>query len=137
MSRRSRSIGVARRAFPLAVLVIAFLTVGVPRGLVPDGSPAAPNGDATFTKLCRERGERPVTNRPASGGATAKRDCVVRYGGTEYVMDAVTSHGWDDDSAALQREGCEEADREAAAPSSARRIRFVYHPLTGVCERRP
>jgi hypothetical protein len=126
-----------RRLWALAVLVVAFLTVGVPRWLAGDSRSGVSDSAAAFAKLCRERGARPVTNRPTRTGAMATRNCVVHYGNTEYVVDAVTSHGWDRDAAGLQREGCIEADREAAALSSGRRLRFVYHPLTGVCERRP
>jgi hypothetical protein len=124
------------RVWVLAVLVIAFLTVGVPRWLAGDGRPGTPDGAARFTKLCRDRGGRPVTEPPTGAGATAERHCVVRYGDSEYMMDAVTPRGWDADAAALQRGGCEEAERQASTRSRKSRIRFVYHPTTGVCERR-
>ena len=133
-SRRMRLIAVARRAWPLPVLVIAFLTVGVPHWLAGDGHPAARDGTAIFTELCRQRGGTLVMT-PAAASVVVRRHCVVRYGGSEYVMDAVTPSGWDRDAAALQREGCQAADRQASTAPRKSRIRFVYHPATGVCER--
>jgi hypothetical protein len=121
-----------RRAWALAVLVTAFLTVGVPRWLAGDGQSAVPSGTETFTKLCRGRGG---TLQPASV-ASPQPHCVVRYGGTEYVMDAVTPHGWDQDAAALQQDGCAEAERlQASTTSGELRMTFIFHPATGVCER--
>jgi hypothetical protein len=48
-------------------------------------------------------------------------------------MDAITPHGFDEDTARYQRLGCEEARGEQRRSRHA----FVYHPTTGVCERRP
>jgi hypothetical protein len=61
--------------------------------------------------------------------------CTVRYGDNVYRMDAVTPSGFDQDTAGFQRQGCEEAQREAKAAGRGRT--FVYHPDTGVCEHRP
>jgi hypothetical protein len=50
-------------------------------------------------------------------------------------MDAITPDGFDRDTARLQRQGCRDADREQQAPAApGHRPRFIYHPITGVCE---
>ena len=49
-------------------------------------------------------------------------------------MDAVTPTGFDEDTAGFQKQGCEQARRDA---SPGERTVFVYHPTTGVCEHRP
>ena len=134
VTRRTRLATVPRRAWLLPVLVIAFLTVGLPRLLVGgDGRPAAPDGDAIFVKLCRERGGTLLTTPPSASIPTVERTCVVHYAGAEYVMDAVTPHGWDGDAAQLQQSGCEQADQQASTAPLKSRMRFVYHPTTGVC----
>src|SRR6478672_4187880 len=135
VTRRTRLITVARRAWLLPVLMIAFLTVGLPSWLVGEGRPAAPDGAAIFVKLCRERGGTLVTTPPSAAVPRVERNCVVHYAGTEYVMDAVTPHGWDGESARLQQSGCEDADRQGSIVPRNLRTRFVYHPTTGVCER--
>ena len=109
-------------------LVAVFLTVGVPRRLAGDAGPARPHAGVGLWKLCRDHGGTPTT-APGSGD---RRVCAVRYGRQVYVMDAITPDGFDEDTARYQRRGCEEAGREQRAP----RPSFVYHPTTGVCERR-
>ena len=106
-----------RRAWLLAALVVAFLTVGVPRWLAGDVARVAPNPEATFTKVCREHGGTPGT----------KERCAVRYGDRVYLMDAISADGFDEDTARYQRMGCAQGRPRQA---------FVYHPKTGVCERR-
>jgi len=97
-------------------LVAVFLTFGVPRWLARD---VAAHSDVS--RLCREHGGTPRKGQV----------CVVRYGARVYRMDAITPDGFDVDTARYQRRGCEEARREH--PRQA----FIYHPTTGVCERRP
>jgi hypothetical protein len=92
-------------------LVAVFLTVGVPRLLAGD---VARHPDVA--KLCRDH-----------GGTPEAQACVVRYGARVYRMDAITPDGFDADAARYQREGCAHGRPRHA---------FVYHPATGVCERR-
>jgi hypothetical protein len=101
----------ARAAVPVLGLVAVFLTVGVPRRLAGD---VARHPDVA--KLCRDH-----------GGTPQGQACVVRYGARDYRMDAITPTGFDTDAARYQRQGC--------ADGRPRRA-FVYHPATGVCERR-
>jgi hypothetical protein len=131
MSRVLHSTG--GKALVVLVFVGLFLTVGVPRFLAGDTGPSGSNGDANFDKICRRHGGTPSTER-SSGTTTPQRRCTVRYGGRVYLMDAITPNGFDEDTAKFQRQGCEEATREA---HGRRRERFIYHPDTGVCERRP
>jgi hypothetical protein len=100
-----------RRVGLLLGVVAVFLTVGVPRRLAGD---VARHPDVA--KLCREH-----------GGTPEAQACVVRYGARVYFMDAITAEGFDEDAARYQREGC-----ARGRPRQA----FVYHPATGVCERR-
>ena len=55
--------------------------------------------------------------------------CTVRYGGRTYRMDAITTRGFDQDTADFQRRGCVVAQAAASRPGS-----FVFHADTGVCE---
>ena len=121
--------GAARKGGLLLVVAVLFLPFGVPRWLSGDDAPARSNGVARLAALCRDRGGTPVT-------ALGQRACTVRYGGRIYVMDAITPDGFDEDTARFQRQGCKEARREARASAGAgrRRLSFVYHPKTGVCE---
>ena len=138
-ARRRRLLdSTAGRAVLVLVFVGLFLTIGVPRWLAGDHGPASSNGDAAFAKLCRDHGGTPKTT-PASGTSAAQQVCTVRYGQNVYRMDAVTRDGFDEDTAAFQRQGCEEARREERASSDVgdRKRTFVYHPDTGVCEHRP
>jgi hypothetical protein len=125
--------GSGRRGWLLLVLVVVFLTFGVPRWLLNgDATPGGSHAGQSFAQLCREHGGRPATD------ATGQR-CTVRYGPHVYLMDAITPAGFDEDTARYQRKGCELARREEGpltAPGHRPRA-FVYHPLTGVCERRP
>ena len=125
--RRAPLGGFARRGWLLLVVVVVFLTFGVPRWLAGDVGETTSHGTADFTKLCREHG-----GTPARG---AQPVCTVRYGGQVYRMDAITPAGFDADTARFQRQGCELARREQQG--SGRRESFIYHPTTGVCERRP
>jgi hypothetical protein len=112
-------------------LVAVFLTAGLPRFLNRDSSPATSDPEVRFAKVCRAHGGTPVASGD-SGAGTAQRRCTVRYGGRVYLMDAITTDGFDDDTAHFQRQGCEEARRE----HPGERRSFVYHPDTGVCEHR-
>jgi hypothetical protein len=132
----TRLAAVPRQAWLLAVVAIVFFAVGVPRWFVDDGGSAASSPDALFTRVCRDHGGRPTIRRTPGALPPVQRHCVVRYGGTAYVMDAVTPFGWDHDGARLQREGCEDAARQQATAPHRSRITFVYHSDTGVCERR-
>ena len=138
VSRRLRLDSTARNGVLVLLFVGVFLTIGVPRWLAGDHGPASSNGDASFAKLCRDHGGTPKAT-PASGTAAAQQVCTVRYGKNVYRMDTVTPNGFDEDTAAFQRQGCEEARRaeKAATASGDRRRTFVYHPDTGVCEHRP
>jgi hypothetical protein len=128
-------LGVARKAALVLVFIGVFLTVGVPRWLGQDAAPAGANADASFATLCRDHGGTPRT-APGSGPG-AQPFCTVRYGGRVYRMDAITPDGFDADTASFQRQGCEEADRQAKATTAGgARPSFVYHPETGVCEHR-
>ncbi len=121
--------GTARRAALALVLVVVFLTFGLPRWLAGDPPPVGAHAGARFAKVCRAHGGTPSTG--------AQRSCTVRYGRRVYVMDAITPDGFDEDTARFQRQGCREARREQASTAPAgRRRSFVYHPRTGVCERR-
>jgi hypothetical protein len=127
----------ARRGWIVVVVAILFLPFGVPRFLGQDSPRVASDPGARFAKVCRDHGGTPA---PASGAGTAaaQRRCTVRYGRHVYLMDAITPDGFDEDTARFQRRGCEEArrqERAVTARGSARRS-FVYHPETGVCERR-
>jgi hypothetical protein len=129
----------ARRGLLVLIVVVVFLTLGLPRWLGADDAPVGENADANFTKVCREHGGTP-TRAPGSGTITKPQlFCTVRYGGHVYRMDAVTPRGFDEDTARFQRQGCEEARRQERGSSARgrRRESFVYHPTTGVCERRP
>jgi hypothetical protein len=125
VSRRAPLGGFARRGWLLLVVVVVFLTFGVPRWLAGDVGETTSHGAADFTKLCREHG-----GTPARG---AQPVCTVRYGGQVYRMDAITPAGFDADTARFQRQGCELAQQEQSGHG---RGSFVYHPLTGVCEHR-
>jgi hypothetical protein len=124
----SRLSGATRSGCLMLCLVAVFLTVGVPRWLAGDAGPARSHADVGLWKLCRDHGGTPTT----AAGSEAGRVCTVRYGRQVYVMDAITHDGFDEDTARYQRQGCEEARREQRAP----RPSFIYHPTTGVCERR-
>jgi len=122
----------ARRAATVVVAVAVFLTLGLPRWLQHDAGSGSGAGDpaATFANVCRDHGGT-LARGAAAGG---QQRCTVRYGGTVYLMDAVTPTGFDEDTAGFQKQGCEQARRDAAPGSSTV---FVYHPTTGVCEHRP
>jgi hypothetical protein len=127
MSRRTPLKNPGRNGWLMLSLVVVFLTVGVPHWLAGDVAPVDSHADANISKLCRDHGGTPAT--------TVQRLCTVRYGGRVYRMDAITTAGFDADTAHYQRRGCEEANRERRALTGRRRA-FIYHPTTGVCERR-
>ena len=140
VSRRSPLNSAARKGGLVLVLaVVILLAFGVPRWLESDAPPEGSNADTSFSKVCREHGGTP-TAAPGSGTkTTAQRFCAVRYGRRVYRMDAITPHGFDEDTARFQRQGCKEADRHQRASTvpGHRRPSFVYHPATGVCEHSP
>ena len=124
MPQRQR--GGIRRAWIVLALVPVFLTFGVPRWFAGDDRPAGSHTEAGFATLCRQHG-----GTPAGGGATGQEFCTVRYGGRVYRMDAITPNGFDQDTAAFQRQGCEQEQRTSGRPRA-----FVFHRDTGVCEHR-
>jgi hypothetical protein len=138
VSRRQRLTNAAPKIGLALVLVGVFTTFGVPRWLAGDVAPVDQNADANFSKVCRDHGGTPATT-PDSGTSTEDQRCTVRYGRRVYLMDAITPEGFDEDTARFQRQGCEEARRQQRASTAPghRRESFVYHPTTGVCERRP
>jgi hypothetical protein len=125
--------GTARRALVALLAVGLFLTLGLPRWLQHDSGPTAASPAATFAKTCLAHGG--TLAPPAAVGG--QRRCTVTYGGEVYLMDAITPTGFDQDTAAFQRQGCEQARSEEASVAPAHRRVFVYHPATGVCEHRP
>jgi hypothetical protein len=135
---RPRLGSVARKGCLLLLLAVAFLPFGVPRWLTHEAPPASSNADGRLSALCLDHGGTPRTT-PAHGANTSARSfCTVRYGRHDYLMDAITPAGFDEDTARYQRQGCDEARREerASDTSGRRRLSFIYHPATGVCERR-
>jgi hypothetical protein len=130
---RGRTVGIgSRKVWLVAAFVVVFLTLGVPRFLLTgDSAPGTGHTAAAFTQLCRQHGGTPAT-QPAAGGGAPQQFCTVKYGGTTYRMDAITASGFDADTAAFQRQGCEQAQSTATGGQ-----RFVYHRTTGVCEHRP
>lgn len=140
VSRRKPLNSAARKGgLTLVLAVVILLAFGVPRWLESDAPREGSNPDTNFAKVCREHGGTP-TSAPGSGTkATVQRFCTVRYGRRVYRMDAITPHGFDEDTARFQQQGCEEANRQQRASTAPghRRPSFVYHPTTGVCERRP
>jgi hypothetical protein len=126
--RRQVSMPVRKAALVVAFIAV-FLTVGVPRWLAHDAAPTGAHTAADFASLCRAHGGTP------QGSTGAEPFCTVRYGGTVYRMDAITPNGFDRDTAAFQRQGCEQAASEGRALHGGRT--FVYHSDTGVCEHRP
>jgi hypothetical protein len=115
----------------VVLLAVLFLPFGVPRWVLGNDAPDASKLGAGFAQLCRDHGGTPSTTG-------AQRACTIEYGGRVYLMDAITTRGFDEDTARFQRQGCEEARRQQQA-SSARGHgppSFVYHAVSGVCERR-
>ena len=130
MPQRQR--GGIRRAWIVLALVPVFLTFGVPRWFAGDDRPAGSHSEAGFAKLCRQHGGTRAGGGAAGTAAAAQQFCTVRYGGRVYRMDAITANGYDQDTAAFQRQGCEQEQRTSGRPRS-----FVFHRDTGVCEHRP
>jgi hypothetical protein len=128
----------ARRLCVLLLFTVAFLPFGAPRWFNHDSAPAGPGTAAGFASLCRDHGGTLRTGSAAQSNTGARSFCSVRYGRQDYVMDAVTTLGFDEDTARFQRQGCDEARRQQRAAHAPARLRkaFVYHPTTGVCERR-
>ena len=126
-----------RKGVLVVVLALFFLPFGVPRFLNRDSAPDGSQAAAAFAKLCRDHGGTPAAG-PRSAGTQAEPVCTVRYGGRVYRMDAITSRGFDADTARFQRQGCEEAQRQQNASTGRGKSRrsFIYHPDTGVCEHR-
>lgn len=127
---------IGRKGWLVIAFVVVFLTVGLPRFLNgDDASPTRSDPAAAFTKVCREHGGTPRT-RSSGTNAPPEQFCTVSYGGRVYRMDAITARGFDRDTAKFQRQGCEQAAGQARDAGDGDQ-RFVYHPTTGVCERRP
>jgi hypothetical protein len=123
----------SRKAWLVVAFVVVFLTFGVPRWLAGDQQGTSSPTAAQFTELCRQHGGTPHASPGAGGGpASAQQFCTIRYGATVYRMDAITAHGFDEDTAKFQRQGCVQAQSEPGHRGS-----FVYHAETGVCEHRP
>jgi hypothetical protein len=124
------------RPVALTILVAAVLVpFGVPRWLDQGAASPRPNADVAFAKLCRAHGGTPSMKLAGTAGTGPR--CTVRYGRNVYLMDAITAHGFDADTAHYQRLGCRQAaSDEKASGARGHRPRFVYHPITGVCERR-
>lgn len=131
---RHASISVWKAAVVVAFIAV-FLTVGVPRWFARDAAPPGGHTAADFTALCRAHGGTPHAAAGSGASASARAFCTVRYGATVYRMDAITRDGFDRDTAAFQRQGCEQAAREEPAGKGSRT--FLYHADTGVCEHRP
>ena len=127
---------IGRKGWLVIAFVVVFLTVGLPRFLNDDdASPTSSDPAAAFTKVCREHGGTPRTQGSGTN-APPEQFCTVSYGGRVYRMDAITARGFDRDTAKFQRQGCEQAAGQAGDGGDDDQ-RFVYHPTTGVCERRP
>jgi hypothetical protein len=118
----------ARRGALVLVLAVLLVPLGVPRVLNRASTPTRSRAGPSFAALCRDHGGTPT----ATG--SAQRACVVRYGRRVYRMDAITPRGFDEDSARFQRQGCTQARQRAPRTSPQT---FVFHPTTGICERRP
>jgi hypothetical protein len=135
---RTRLGPAARKGCLLLALAVAFLPFGVPRWLTHDAPAASSHADGRLSALCLDHGGTPRTT-PSPGATTSARSfCTVRYGRHDYLMDAITTAGFDEDTARYQRRGCDEARREERASDAPghRRLSFIYHPTTGICERR-
>lgn len=122
----------ARRGALVLALAVLLVPFGVPRVFDSDPAPKSLQAAASFATLCRDHG-----GTPQAAARPARRACVVRYGPRIYRMDAITSTGFDEDAARFQRQGCADARHRALRVSGGRSVRFVFHPVTGVCERRP
>ena len=131
--RRMLGAGV-RNGLLVLGLVAVFLTFGLPRWLAGDDAHVATRSDSSFAALCRAHGGTTVLPSP-SGPTGGQPFCTVRYGPHVYRMDAITPAGFDDDTARFQRQGCQLANQRDTG-SGKRRWTYVYHPRTGVCERR-
>ena len=123
----------ARRGALILALAVLLIPLGVPRVLDRAHTPTKFQAAASFAALCRNHGGSPTT----TAAGPAQRACVVRYGRRVYRMDAITPAGFDEDAARFQRRGCLVARRHARRESGGQGVRFVFHPATGVCERRP
>ena len=116
----------ARRGALVLVLALVLIPFGVPRVLDHARAPSASGAGASFATVCRDHG-----GTPATSSGPAQRACFVHYGQRVYRMDAITARGFDQDAARFQRQGCTEARQGERGET------FVFHPATGVCERRP
>ena len=121
----------ARRGALVLALAVLLVPFGVPRVLDRAPAPTTSQAGGSFAALCRDHGGTPTAAR------SAQRACVVRYGRRVYRMDAITPRGFDEDSARFQRQGCAVARQRAPRASGERGETFVFHPATGICERRP
>jgi hypothetical protein len=120
-----------RLAALVTFLVSVFMFGGLPTFLQHD-PPAPPPPKFDFARFCRERGGR-VSTTPPSSVAKPQPVCTVTYHGVDYKADAITSTGFDGDASALNRQGCESAASQAGESGKST---YIFHPLTGVCERR-
>ena len=122
----------ARRGALVLALAVVLVPFGVPRMLDRASAPPTSRAGSRFAAVCRDHGGTPA---PAAG--STQRACFLRYGRRVYRMDAITPRGFDVDAAHFQRRGCAQARRRATPASAERGGTFVFHPATGICERRP
>ena len=125
----------ARRGALTLTLAVLLIPLGVPRVLDRARTPTKSQAAARFAAVCRNHGGS--TTKTTTTAGLALRACVVRYGRRVYRMDAITPAGFDEDAARFQHRGCLEARRQGRRESGGGGVRFIFHPTTGVCERRP
>ena len=112
----------------VAVVVAVELALPRPRG----GDEPQNAADRRFTDLCRERGGTPSL-APGSGDYVKDaRSCEVRYGAHSYEMYAITASGFDQREAASAKRACDR--RAALAREEDQPARYVWHPLSAICE---
>jgi hypothetical protein len=119
-------------SWPVLVGVVlavgAFLAFGLP-ALRGEELTAA---DKAFVKTCKDHGGTPEL-APGSGDYVKDaRSCEVRYRDHSYEMYAVTANGFDEREAASAKRACDR--RAALAREEGQAARYVWHPLSAICE---